>query len=124
MRRLFGRPSTPHIPSSGNELVRRLTQRIESSLPKPPSVAALADEFAMSPRTLARHVRAATGQGALALVQSVRLSRARMLIETSRMTIEQVAAQVGYEDATALRRLMRKSAGAVPSQFRSGLHAA
>jgi hypothetical protein len=29
-----------------------------------------------------------------------------MLIETSRMTIEQVAAQVGYEDATALRRLM------------------
>ena len=47
-----------------------------------------------------------------------------MLIETSRMTIEQVAAQVGYEDATALHRLMRKAAGAVPSKFRSGLHAA
>jgi len=114
----------PSMLSNGNELVRRLTQRIESSLPKPPSVAALADEFAMSQRTLARHVHAATGQGALALVQSVRLNRARMLIETSRMTIEQVAAQVGYEDATALRRLMRKAAGATPSKFRSGLHAA
>lgn len=114
----------PSMLSNGNELVRRLTRRIESSLPKPPSVAALADEFAMSPRTLARHVRAATGLGALALVQSVRLNRARMLIETSRMTIEQVAAQVGYEDATALRRLMRKAAGATPSKFRSGLHAA
>jgi transcriptional regulator GlxA family with amidase domain len=110
----------PTMLSNGNELVRRLTQRIEASLPQPPSVAALADEFAMSQRTLARRVRAATGQGALALVQSVRLNRARMLIETSRMTIEQVAAQVGYEDATALRRLMRRAAGATPSRFRSG----
>ena len=110
----------PSMLSNGNELVRRLTQRIEAGLPRPPSVAALAGEFAMSPRTLARHVRAATGTGALALVQSVRLNRARALIEGSRMTIEQVAAQVGYEDATALRRLMRRSAGATPSQFRSG----
>lgn len=110
----------PSMLSNGNELVRRLTQRIEAALPRPPSVAALAGEFAMSPRTLARHVRAATGTGALALVQSVRLNRARALIESSRMTIEQVAAQVGYEDATALRRLMRRSAGATPSQFRSG----
>lgn len=114
----------PAMLAGGNELIRRLTQRIESALPQPPSVAALAAEFAMSQRTLARHVRAATGLGALALVQSVRLNRARMLIESSRMTIEQVAAQVGYEDATALRRLMRKAAGAAPSRFRSGLHAA
>lgn len=110
----------PSMLSNGNELVRRLTERIESSLPRPPSVAALADEFALSPRTLARHVRAATGQGALALVQSVRLSRARLLIESTRLTIEQVAARVGYEDATALRRLMRKAAGAAPSRFRCG----
>lgn len=111
----------PSMLSNGNELIRRLTHRIESALPQTPSVAALANEFAMSRRTLARHVRAATGKGALALVQIVRLNRARMLIETSRMTIEQIATQVGYEDATALRRLMRKAAGATPSQFRSAL---
>ncbi|PBI89723.1 HTH-type transcriptional regulator CdhR [Variovorax boronicumulans] len=114
----------PSMLSNGNELVARLTRRIETALPTPPSVAALAEEFAMSQRTLARRVRAATGLGALALVQSVRLNRARLLIESSRMTIEQVAAQVGYEDATALRRLMRKSAGAPPSRFRSALQTA
>jgi transcriptional regulator GlxA family with amidase domain len=86
----------PSMLSNGNELIRRLTRRIESSLPRQPSVAALADEFAMSPRTLARHVRAATGRGALALLQSVRLTRARMLIESSRMTIEQVAEPVSF----------------------------
>ena len=57
--------------------------------------------------------------GPLALVQGVRLNRARQLIESSRMTIAQVAESVGYEDATALRRLMRKAAGAAPSQFRA-----
>ncbi len=111
--------AVPAMMANGSELVRRLTQRIEAALPRPTSVAALAGECAMSPRTLARHVRAATGRGPLALVQAVRLNRARQLIESSRMTIAQVAEQVGYEDATALRRLMRKAAGAPPSQFRA-----
>ncbi len=111
--------AVPAMMANGSELVRRLTQRIEAALPQPPSVAMLAGELAMSPRTLARHVRAATGRGPLALVQSVRLNRARQLIEASRLTIAQVAERVGYEDATALRRLMRKSAGATPSQFRA-----
>jgi transcriptional regulator GlxA family with amidase domain len=109
----------PAMLSNGNELVARLMARIESALPQPPSVEALAGEFAMSQRTLSRRVREATGRSTLALVQSVRLNRARMLIESSRMSIEQVAAQVGYEDATALRRLMLKAAGANPSRYRT-----
>lgn len=114
----------PAMLSSGNALVARLVARIESALPSPPSVEALANEFAMSQRTLSRHVREATGKSTMALVQSVRLNRARMLIESSRMTIERVAEQVGYEDATALRRMMHKAAGANPSRYRAaGLRA-
>lgn len=72
----------------------------------------------MSERTLARHVKRATGKSTLALLQSVRQRRARALLESSRLTVEQVAAAVGYQDATALRRLMRRVAGANPSRFR------
>jgi transcriptional regulator GlxA family with amidase domain len=111
----------PSMLADGSALIRRLTQRIESALPHLPSIAALAREFAMSQRTLSRHVRSATGQGPSALVQSVRLNRAKMLIESSRMTIDEVAEHVGYQDATALRRLMRKITGANPSQFRRKL---
>lgn len=110
--------AVPSMLAGGNALVARLTERIEAALPHPPSVAALAQAFAMSPRTLSRHVRAATGQGPLALVQAVRLNRARLLIESSRLSVAEIAAQVGYSDATALRRLMRKAAGANPSAFR------
>lgn len=109
----------PSLLANGDALVRRLVRTIEDALPRPPAVAALADAFAMSPRTLSRRVRDATGRGPSALIQAVRLERARRLIETTRMSIEQVAAAVGYEDATALRRLMRRRTGATPTRFRA-----
>lgn len=109
----------PSLLANGDALVQRLVRRIEDALPRPPAVAALADAFAMSPRTLSRRVRDATGQGPSALIQAVRVARARSLIETTRMSIDQVAAAVGYEDATALRRLMRRRTGATPTRFRA-----
>lgn len=108
----------PAMLAGGNELITKLVTRFESALPNPPSVAELAAEFCMSDRTLSRHVRAATGRSTSALLQSVRLSKARMLLETSTLTVEQVAERVGYVDTTALRRLMRKVMGATPRQFR------
>ena len=111
----------PAMLAAGDALVAKLTARIERALPSPPRIGQLAEEFGMSPRTLARHVKAATGKSTLALVQSVRLGRARLLLETSRLPIDQIAERVGYGDATALRRLMRKMAGANPSQFRAAL---
>lgn len=109
----------PTLRAGGDVLMAKLTARIESALPHPPSVSLLAGEFAMSERTLARRVRSAGGLTPLALIQSVRLNRARTLIETTRLSVDQVAAAVGYEDATALRRLMRRCTGSTPSQFRA-----
>ena len=109
----------PEMLASGHTLVAQLTARVESSLPNTPSIAALASELHVSERTLARHVRQATGRSTTGLVQSVKLRRARALLENSRMNIDQIAAAVGYQDATALRRLMRKAMGATPSQFRT-----
>ncbi len=109
----------PELLASGDNLVARLAARVDKALPQAPSVAMLADEFCMSERSLSRHVHRATGKSTQALVQSVRLRRARALLEGSRMTVDQVAEAVGYQDATALRRLMKKIAGANPSRYRS-----
>lgn len=114
----------PEVLANGNDLVARLAARVASALPDAPAVSVLASEFCMSQRTLARHIRKATGKSTQALVQSVRLRRARMLLETSRMTVDQVAGAVGYQDATALRRLMKKVAGANPSRYREGGYSA
>lgn len=109
----------PELLASGDELISQLTRKISQALPSPPSAEEMARDLCMSTRTLSRHVQRATGQGTLALVQSVRLQHARQLLQRSRMSVEQVAAAVGYQDATALRRLLRKSAGLTPSRLRA-----
>lgn len=110
--------AVPEVMASGDELVARIVARIEQAMPDVPSVAELAAHFCVSSRTLARRVRRVTGSSTLALVQSVRLRRARTLLANSRLSVEQVAAAVGYEDPTALRRLARRADGASPRQYR------
>ena len=112
----------PSVLASGNALVSQLSARIEAGLPSVPSMRDLAREMCKSERTLARHVVAATGQPPLALVQYVRLARARALLEKSRLSVAQVAERVGYADATALRRMMKKAMDATPRQLRSAVN--
>lgn len=108
----------PEVLASGDELVVKIVALVEEGLPEMPSVSDLAAQFRLSERTLARHVNKATGQGPLALLQTIRLRKARSLLEQSRMSVEDVAAAVGYSDSTALRRLMRKAIGGSPRQYR------
>lgn len=111
----------PEVWATGSDLVRRLTDKVAAALPGVLSVADLARELCLSERSLSRHIRQATGQTTVALVQAVRLRHARRLLETSRLTVEQVALAVGYQDATALRKAMRRRTGANPSRFRGAV---
>jgi transcriptional regulator GlxA family with amidase domain len=108
----------PALLASGNALVAELVATIEAALPDIPSVAALARALCISERTLARRIQVATGKSPSALIQFVRLKRARFLLETSQMSVDRIAETVGYRDATALRRLMRTAFAATPRQFR------
>ena len=111
----------PAMVNAGHDLLARIEAEVRATLPHPPSVEALANALAMSPRTLARHVRSASGRSPLALIQSVRLACARDLLEGGRWSVDEVAHRVGYQDATALRRLMKKAFGATPRQMRGTL---
>lgn len=109
----------PSMLASSDPLVTRLTDRVERALPEVPSVALLARELCVSERTLGRHVRQATGMATRTMIQSIRLHRARALLQNSRLSVDEVAAAVGYGDTTALRRLMRKLVGTTPGRVRA-----
>ncbi|MBD9579328.1 helix-turn-helix domain-containing protein [Pseudomonas sp. PDM23] len=108
----------PAMMVQGNALVSRLTAQIENSLPALPEVKALAASVGMSERTLSRHVHKATGHSTRQLIQRVQLHKARALLESGEYSVEAVSAQVGYRDATALRRLIRRLLNATPRQLR------
>jgi transcriptional regulator GlxA family with amidase domain len=90
-------------------------------LPEVPSLRSIAERLAVSEKTLARRVRQATGKSSQDLLQSIRWRHAKRLLETTRLSLEEVAAQVGYADATALRKLTRKIVGTSPGRLRQSM---
>ncbi|MES2163892.1 MAG: helix-turn-helix domain-containing protein [Pseudomonadota bacterium] len=91
---------------------------IDARLAQPMTVTALSSALALSPKTLARRIEAATGVSPIKFIQRRRLSRAAHLLETTSLSIEAVAAQVGYQDSTALRKLIKREFGVTPSTLR------
>jgi transcriptional regulator GlxA family with amidase domain len=80
--------------------------------------AALAAALHVSYRTLHRRFQAAVGMAPLAYLQALRVEHAKVLLEDSRMSLEQIVESVGYSDAAAFRQLFSRTAGLSPAQYR------
>jgi len=91
---------------------------IDEHLGAPIAVTDLAAALAVTPRTLARRIAGATGMSPIRLVQQRRLLQAVHLIETTSLAVEEVAARVGYQDGTALRKIVRREFGLTPAALR------
>jgi transcriptional regulator GlxA family with amidase domain len=91
---------------------------IDDHLAAPISVTTLSSALAVSPKTLSRRIAAATGLPPIKFIQRRRLLHASHLIETTSLSIEAVASRVGYQDGTALRKLIKREFGATPSALR------
>ena len=72
------------------------------------SLDAAAKAAGASKRTLARRMHQVLGKTPLEYVQTLRIERAVQLLKTSNASVEQIAAKVGYADATTLRGLLRR----------------
>jgi transcriptional regulator GlxA family with amidase domain len=64
-----------------------------------------------SQRTLSRRLQTVLGKSPLAYFQDLRVERAVHLLQTSKISVDQVAAQVGYADGVTLRTLLRRKLG-------------
>lgn len=79
---------------------------------------ALAEALHVSYRTLHRRFQAAAAMAPLAYAQELRVEQAKELLESTRLSIEQIVGKVGYSDVSAFRRLFAKRAGLTPAQYR------
>lgn len=82
------------------------------------SVAALAQRAFMSPRNFARVFANQTGQTPGRYVESLRIERARTLLQSEERTIEGVARACGFGTVETLRRSFSRRLGVSPSDYR------
>lgn len=75
------------------------------------SLGSAAEAIGASERTLARRLRTVLGKTPLSYFQDLRVERATYLLQTSKASVDQVAAKVGYADGTTLRALLRRKLG-------------
>jgi len=78
----------------------------------------VAQEFGIGMRNFIRRFKEATDQTPIQYLQNLRIDRAKHLLESSRMSFDQITQQVGYEDGNSFRRLFRKKVGLSPGVYR------
>jgi AraC family transcriptional activator FtrA len=78
----------------------------------------LAGQIHVSVRTLQRRFLAATGMTPIQYQQTVRIERGKDLLEADKLAVQDIAAQVGYQDRVAFGRLFKKVTGMTPAAYR------
>jgi transcriptional regulator GlxA family with amidase domain len=72
----------------------------------------------LTERTFKRRFEAATGYAPLDYIISLRIEEAKQMLETSDAAIDDIAAEVGYSEPAAFRRLFKRATGVSPQQYR------
>jgi transcriptional regulator GlxA family with amidase domain len=99
--------------------IRELQEWIADRLDDDLSVSALADRCFMSPRNFARVFAREVGATPASYVESLRLERARMLLETTGLQLDEIARRCGFGTVETLRRVFARRLGASPSDYRA-----
>jgi AraC family transcriptional regulator len=81
-------------------------------------VSELAEEAGLSERHFSRLFRSAYGQPPISYAADLRLERARELLNSGSLVLEEIAERTGYSDAAHLCRVFQTAYGCTPSHFR------
>ncbi len=117
----------PYLPllaetQHGDALVSRAQSWLSSRMARAVTITELAAAVLVSERTLVRRFGIAVGQTPLEYLQSVRLQAARTLLEAGDTSVQSIAHQVGYQDASSFTRLFRREIGISPGAYRRRFH--
>ncbi|WP_052282574.1 GlxA family transcriptional regulator [Kluyvera genomosp. 1] len=108
--------AVPH--RTGDNRINQLLEYLQANLEGPHNIDNLAEQAAMSRRTLTRHFQKATGMSLGEWITTERLRRSQLLLETSELSIERVAERSGFQSSVTFRQAFREKLGVSPQEWR------
>ena len=106
------------VQTADREPLRELQAWITEHPDADHSVDQLAARVAMSPRNFARVFRTEVGCTPAVYVERTRVEAARRLLETTALTVEEIARAAGFGTAETFRRAFARRVGASPTEYR------
>ncbi|MET8122932.1 DJ-1/PfpI family protein [Micromonospora sp. NPDC005189] len=91
-------------------------------LHEPIALRDLAEQARMSVRTFTRRFRSETGLSPAQWLLQQRTDHARLLLETTDLTVDQIAHRCGFGTTAALRQQLHQRIGVAPSTYRRTFH--
>ena len=79
----------------------------------------LAEKFFLSNPYLSKYIKEKSGMTFGDLVKKIRMNKAKALLKSSNMTVENIAMSVGYQNVEHFNRLFKKAYDMTPMQFRN-----
>ena len=79
----------------------------------------LAEHFFLSKPYISKYIKEKSGMTFGDLVKKIRMKKARALLKSSSMTVENIALTVGYQNVEHFNRLFKKAYDMTPIQFRN-----
>ena len=79
----------------------------------------LAEKFFLSKPYLSKYIKEKSGMTFGDLVKKIRMKKAKALLKSSNMTVENIATSVGYQNVEHFNRLFKKAYDMTPMQFRN-----
>lgn len=102
-----------------DDTVKKAQFYMEKKFTEPISVEALASDLGISQRHFVRRFKNATGDSPLLYLQRIRIEAAKLQLEKTMHSIDEITQQVGYEDPNSFRKLFKKNTGLSPSEYRN-----
>lgn len=104
--------------SHGDVEILRVQNWLDTHFAEPILIDDLAQQFGFGVRNFKRRFKDATGYTPLAYLQTLRLEKAKHLLESTRMALDRITFAVGYEDSNSFRRLFQSRVGLQPAAYR------
>lgn len=109
---------TRMLARSGGTFAASVRAWLDQRLAAPYDLKRMAAAFHVSDRTLLRRVKDETGQTPLAYLQQARVGKAKLLLESTSLSVAQVTERVGYADAATFGALFKRNIGQSPAEYR------